>query len=1626
MARRSQDVELVIKARDEAQRVLDSLNDGLKELTQNQEKAGRSADKTGDLVSQLGTEFQDLNKQLQGLAALGKISAELDRAAGAVNKVDSEVKSAATELAKLARESESAAQRTNRLRAQIETETRTRDENNVSLRASKKELTEVDRLLKQVESSQSKLSRANASFKPTAGVGIEAGAANTSARASAATFLAGDQEKLNREVAMYEANVKAASRAIKDIAPQVSAAASQQDKLSRETDRAAKSLRNQRGELASSRENLAAIRSISDQANARLGSLAGTQDKVAAASARMAAQMAAAKARIEALSTAKGPKATPVADTALAGDERAITSQRRAMLEARREWVQSQEEVRRLAQEIRKAEQPTEELGTAFGRAQAQARLAAQEYERQAQALHRLGGASQSNFRAFSQAAEQMRNAGSATRALGADAGAAVANQSRLAAATGQTAASMGRAASSTNGLRGAFGGLYGESRQAMSILQRVRGEVLSLVTAYVGLHAAIHQIRGVITAFQSIEAAQSRLGVVFNQDTARVSQELSWLNSEASRLGITFQVLSDEYGKFAVAANAANFSAESTREIFTRVAEAARVNKLSMDQMSGVFLALQQMISKGKVTSEELRRQLGDRLTGAFNIFADAIGVTTAELDEMMRKGEVIADETTLLKFAKELESRFGPQLAAALKSTTTEIGRFQNELFNAQLRVAEGGFMEALTEGLRELNEWFASREGRDFFLSLGQALGTFVSILAKIPQHLDLVKYAMLALVGVKLGSALAGIQFSFTAAAASTLTFSARLIALRASVVAVTGSLMTMRGLLVGIRGLMAGVLSVMGGIPGIIATVALIAISEWATGIDDATSALDEHKRQLGEVQAAYARAESGAKGWAKEIRNVSLLQAIDDVEKMRRELVELRNLNAPGDAFGLDTKGTVAALRAAVQAFNSGTMSAADFKAEVDRIATADPKLNRTIALQFQEVADKASIAEEAFARAEAKLRVIQGTATESDEALLGLAKAAEKVQEALNPESSEKFTASIRELASLVPELADDMRQLKEIDALEKLYLDAVNLARTMGQVNQATELYGRALDAIKNKDINKVLEGYGAGGATSSDLIKKFEGFRADPYWDVNAFRVGYGSDTVTLSDGTIRRVTEGMRVSVADANRDLARRIGEFQDTIKSEIGADRFAAFSPEQQAALTSIAYNYGNLSRTGELQAFKTGTVDEIVEAIRRLASQDGGVNAGRRNQEADIFAGGGTSYRLGQQEYEAEAAAAEKAKERAEATQKRLADIQFEIEQQKLVNDGKAKQAAIEAAIVEAKRENPEISEAELQKIREQTAALWEQKNLGEELRLQKEQAAAAEERVNQLYQLRQQLLEQQKMYQEQGDTAAAQELTARLSEVNVQLQEAIQNAIVMWQAIGGAEADAAIAKLQTTSMSIRNVGTSVNWLGLNMQQVQTLAQSFASGMAGVFDKFAMAIANGEDAVDALKDAFLQFAADFLRQIAQMIIQQAILNMLQSMFPGMGFGGGGGGGMGIMGAILRHQGGLVGKGVGGQVRAVNPGIFSNAMRYHTGGIAGLKPNEVPAILERNEEVLTTDDPRHQFNGGGAAPAAGDTKIINAFDTASFLEAALNTRVGEKAILNFVQANGAAVKAAIG
>ena len=141
-------------------------------------------------------------------------------------------------------------------------------------------------------------------------------------------------------------------------------------------------------------------------------------------------------------------------------------------------------------------------------------------------------------------------------------------------------------------------------------------------------------------------------------------------------------------------------------------------------------------------------------------------------------------------------------------------------------------------------------------------------------------------------------------------------------------------------------------------------------------------------------------------------------------------------------------------------------------------------------------------------------------------------------------------------------------------------------------------------------------------------SQLLRGFEGFRETPYWDVNAYRVGYGSDTVTLADGTVVPVTQGMTVTRADAERDLQRRLSqEFTPRLVNSIGQDVYSQLTPQQQAALVSITYNYGSLPGS-VAEAIRSGDPAASAAAIRALATHNDGINADRRNREADIFAG--------------------------------------------------------------------------------------------------------------------------------------------------------------------------------------------------------------------------------------------------------------------------------------------------------------------------------------------------------------------------------------------------------------
>lgn len=1565
------DVDLVIRARNEASKSLDAINKALSTLVGSQDQAGASSEKLSKSLDQIATVATTVGN------AYTKIQTDSDKAAVALARQESVL-----------------------------------NENKASYEALAKQMEAAARVQDKLAQKSKALAAEQAKVQNDANYGPF--------QADRIKELAAAQEEANRGAA---------------------AAALAQQQLAKQMSRVGATVEAQQAAFQQS------FYSFQD--------LAGNADKAAAALDKVrAAQSAAGKAAADAAAEQDKAAAAMAASAAAAaaGQDKAAAAQaRRAALELRRSlqdaatgaqggWQEAQQGIRGLVQTMAQVGPPTREQAANMAALSSAAAANKQAYREAQVAIEqytRVLRDPKADPGTLAAAYDRARAALAGVRNTMVDVSSIA---MRTAQAVREVGSSGNTAAGGTSNLDRSLQSLFSNSRRSLSMFQRLRGEVLALASSFVGLYATIEGGRKVLEASMNMQAVESRLNVVTGGDQAKTAQEMTWVRKESERLGFSLTTLAGEWSKFAVSAQASNFTMDQTRKIFTSVSEAGRVLKLDSTRMESAFVALTQMMSKGTIQMEELRQQLGEHIPGAFALMAQAAGVSGAELTKMMEKGQLTSDY--LIKFADVLDKRFGPQLSKSLQMTQAELGRFQTAMTLALNKIADAGLLDAFTEALRDLQKVLRSTEAEAWFERIGSAAGALIKMLMAVGKNLDIILAALVAVGAAK------GVAY--------VMQLVQGFITLRATIAAATTAT----------AGLSAATAAI-GGPIGIIIGIAAGAFALLATRVKESETAMISAKRSVEEITTAYRNGANSAKEWADAMKGLSNLQIDRDLAtlktKMKSELEEIfqpfgRAFMTRARASDSPLKGVYEEIQKLAEGARNGTIPIEQFTKRLDEIGKAHPQLAE-LALRMQDSAKKAGETEQALAKFQASIRLMRGEATEADKKLLGLADATKSLSDAQNDgaKSMDKYTAAMDRLAKNVPDLKRAMEYKASVDQIGK------DLQAAFDAAGDDESLKNAALDRA-NKALAALREGYdsalikefsntrGDALEKSVQLLKGFESFRSTPYWDVNAYRVGYGSDTVTLDDGSIQKVVQGMTVTQEGALRDLVRRIGEFQDTVKRQVGSDRFSAFSADQQAALTSIAYNYGSLPKR-IIDAVKYGTNEEIAKAVRGLAGDNGGVNRNRRNAEADILARSTANL----------VASTEKiASDRDDKVSKVLADLTVEIKKGSLSKRDQYIEDALKKIAAEPGKPAP--SAAQVNQVREAAGRAYDEKEGVETqqkiLALQQQIAQSkagisreefiannarkdgvnllteqgqkyallqgqiydrenAEKRVNALQALRKELQEQITFQQNQGNPEAANGMIASLTAVNTQLKEAIANAVKFYQTMGGEGADLAVMKLKNLNNSIVTTAK----VTLDAKQIN---QDFASGAVTAFSSMAEAMAgwidgtkSGKEAIRDIGQAFLKFAADFLMKIAQMILQQAIFNAISGAF-----GGGGGGGIGGFISGLFHDGGVVGQG-GGQ-RLAQPGWFTNAVRYHTGGIAGLRPNEVPAILERNEEVLTRDDPRHVMNGGMGQAAAPNIKIVNAIDAGDFVSQGLATDVGQTAFLNFMRANRSAVKGALG
>ena len=177
----------------------------------------------------------------------------------------------------------------------------------------------------------------------------------------------------------------------------------------------------------------------------------------------------------------------------------------------------------------------------------------------------------------------------------------------------------------------------------------------------------------------------------------AKAGAQLDLVKKISDDLGLSFTDTAEGAKKLFAAARGTEVE-QDANQIFKAFSMMSTALKLTGDETNSVFLAVSQMISKGKVSAEELRLQLAERMPGAVTLFAKAIGVTTKELDQMLQNGQVGLD--SLRKFALEVEKTYATGAAGASKGMQAELNRVSNAwFFLKQAFVDSKGSAEALS---------------------------------------------------------------------------------------------------------------------------------------------------------------------------------------------------------------------------------------------------------------------------------------------------------------------------------------------------------------------------------------------------------------------------------------------------------------------------------------------------------------------------------------------------------------------------------------------------------------------------------------------------------------------------------------------------------------------------------------------------------------------------------------------------------------------------------------------------------------------------------------------------------------------------------------------------------------
>lgn len=270
------------------------------------------------------------------------------------------------------------------------------------------------------------------------------------------------------------------------------------------------------------------------------------------------------------------------------------------------------------------------------------------------------------------------------------------------------------------------------------STIKRMTSEVQKASSAFHKLYRTVYMVRtAVLGAFLINEAYQFTKAiystVVELQEASnvmatavgkkQVGEYFTYAAERATHFGQSLSDATKGFAQLAAAAAGTSITLEDVKKMYEAIIVTGTALSMNQQDLESTFRVFVQIMSKGKLSAEELRQQLAERVPGAFALAAKAINMTQSALDAALKRGQIYSEDF-IVKYAETLYNHFIkgaetartqiPALLQQIKNTwvltiaelenTGTFEPFRQELIRVVDYLRSSDFKKALTDWIME----------------------------------------------------------------------------------------------------------------------------------------------------------------------------------------------------------------------------------------------------------------------------------------------------------------------------------------------------------------------------------------------------------------------------------------------------------------------------------------------------------------------------------------------------------------------------------------------------------------------------------------------------------------------------------------------------------------------------------------------------------------------------------------------------------------------------------------------------------------------------------------------------------------------------------------------------------